>query len=192
MRRLPKPYEPRIPQAFVLKRLAVLLTATLAVAAAAIAAVSLSDGSSDREENERLLESLPAFPGAELVSVESEPYHGCEWPIPRRQGVRTTANYRAPSATTAEEIIEFYVTRLGGEWTYNDASIGIMTIEPGESGGALGKIPAARFVKEAATVDVSTENMVDIPGDESIHAQPAYDFAVSVDSEGTVERPYCD
>ena len=176
------------------RRRAVLLAAALAVTTASVViAAYLSTGASDGEENERLLAELPRFPDSEIVEITEYAYHRCGWPIRRQLGSSMAARYRAPSGATAEEIIAFYMGSLGGEWQATREDIGIASPGyPGQPGEVLGSIPAAHFVKGTATVHVSTESMVDIPGDESVEPQAGYDFGVVVDSEGTVERPYCD
>lgn len=175
------------------RRLAVLLAAAVAIAAAAITAVYLPLGSSDKEENKRLLGELPQFPNSEIVEITAYPYHDCAWPIRRRLGYNTSARYRVPPGATAEQVVAFYMESLGGEWLATREDIGIASPGfPGQpSGQMLGSIPAARFTKGTATVHVSTDNMV-VFGLAAPNREPTYNFTVSVDSEGTVERPYCD
>ena len=175
------------------RRLAVLLAAALAVAAAVVTAVYLSTGPSDKEGNERLLAELPQFPDSEMVEVTAYPCYNCGWPIRRRLGYNTAATYRAPAGATADNLVAFYLESLGGEWQATREDIGIASPGyPGKPGQVLGSVPAARFVKGAASVHVSTDNMVVVGALGAPKGGRTHDFTVSVDSEGTVERPYCD
>jgi hypothetical protein len=100
--------------------------------------------------------------------------------------------YRAPAGATADQIVAFYLESLSGQWQATREDIGIASPGyPGKPGQVLGSVPAARFVKGTATVHVSTDNMV-VSALSAPESEPAYDFTVSVDSERTVERPYCD
>ncbi|MCJ7510644.1 MAG: thrombospondin type 3 repeat-containing protein [Dehalococcoidia bacterium] len=65
------------------------------------------------QETERLLASLPQFPGAEQVSVDSYVYSRDEEP-PDIHAILVT--YKAPLGTSASDVIDFYVQSLAPEW----------------------------------------------------------------------------
>jgi hypothetical protein len=181
------------------KRLAIVIGAVaVAVTTAVIVAIALPTGPSDQEENERILQALPVYPGAQLLEVTENPYFDCRWPFRRLLGHNTTALYRVPTGTSAETVVQFYIENLREGWTSHREDIGIAAPVPAPGmptpGPSYlptpGSIPQARFVKGTAVVHVGTENMAFFPGQPPGSA--THDFSVNVDAEGTVERPYCD
>jgi hypothetical protein len=78
--------------------------------------------SSSLETNERLLDELPAYPGAREVDRRSQTFSG-EGGLPLPEGLVTTALYAPPAAATQEEILDFYVSRLRG-WERRTTAVG--------------------------------------------------------------------
>ena len=87
--------------------LAVLLLVTLAVGGAWLVRWSYIDA------NKKLLNSLPAPPGAQRMSVTSNGYGGA---YPWSDGWGTLATYRSTSDASAEDIVNFYLSELSSEW----------------------------------------------------------------------------
>jgi hypothetical protein len=198
-----------------MKRLIIVVAvAGAAIGIAVTVAVMLPTGPSDAEENERILRALPVYPGAELLQVTQHPYYNCGWPFRRRLGYSTSATYRAPEKATAEQVVQFYIAELGGDWEATRDDIGVVGLDslptpapaatltstpvpsatpfspPIAEPRPVGSIPMASFVKGTARIHVQTESMAIFPG----HAPSAseHQFTVVVDAEGTVDRPYCD
>ncbi len=68
-------------------------------------------------DNERILESLPMFPGAREVARDSYGYHGDNGDLgifDRTIGYETGANYVVPDGTRWRQVIAFYVTHMRG------------------------------------------------------------------------------
>jgi hypothetical protein len=68
-------------------------------------------GTSAAEENARLLDSLPVFPGASETARRAQAYSG-EGTLPLPQGVVTTVVYVPPPDAAQEDVVRFYVSRL--------------------------------------------------------------------------------
>ncbi|HEY7466501.1 MAG TPA: hypothetical protein VIB47_07390, partial [Dehalococcoidia bacterium] len=128
----------------------------------------------------------------EVIEVVQQPYYDCRWPFHSQLGITTTAMYNAPPGVTAAEIVDFYVAELREDWAGGREDLDVIGLGgPGEPGQSQGSIPMARLVRNTATIHISTENMTALPGLPSRPA-PSHDFTVSIDAEGTVNRPYCD
>lgn len=69
-------------------------------------------GTSAIEANRELLASVPTFPGARESDRRSETASAGGLPVPG--GVVTTILYAPPAAASQEEVVDFYVSRLGG------------------------------------------------------------------------------
>lgn len=78
--------------------------------------------SSALETNERLLDELPAYPGAEEVDRRSQTFSG-EGGLPLPDGLVTTVLYAPPEEASQEEILDFYVSRLEG-WERRTTAVG--------------------------------------------------------------------
>jgi hypothetical protein len=74
------------------------------------------------ERNVQLLESLPAFPGADERDRRTQTFSG-EGGVPLPEGVVTTALYTPPAGATQEEVLDFYVSRLSG-WERRTTAVG--------------------------------------------------------------------
>jgi hypothetical protein len=162
--------------------------------AALVLAASAACGSS-RDANEDILSSLPVPPGAQLRTVDTYPVHDCALIVRRTLGYVTHANYRAPADMTADEVIRFYVERLGDQWMYTEDSIPVAApvagpppATPQPSPVVIDRIPTAYFERGKATLTVITYGTAS-PGSSAY--QP-HDFTITIDSEGKEERPYCD
>jgi hypothetical protein len=116
------------------------------------------------------------------------PYYDCRWPFRQRLGESTSATFRAPERVTAEEVVQFYISEMGPDWEASREDVGVVDLATGPQGS----IPMARFVRDTAIVHVGTEQMVTPPGLDMPGEPYGREFTVSVDAEGTVERPYCD
>ena len=97
-----------------------------AVLAAAAALVAGCGGGVDRdsyvEKNLALLKTVPPFPGASLVKVDSAPYKGSDIPGARTIGYGTTRVYAVSAATPSTAVIAFYRRALRGAWRVLDVS----------------------------------------------------------------------
>ncbi len=136
-----------------------------------------ADGESYVQQNERLLETLPEIPGSERLLTESSPYHLYE--SPEIDGYTTVVVYRAPPEMTAEDVVNFYVDSLGGDWEHCVEEI---PMSEGETGEQVGAIPTAGFVREMATVSIHTTAMVSVNKDGVIGGEP-HTFEVAVDHQ---------
>jgi hypothetical protein len=106
-------------------RLAALaLLAVVLVAAAALFAIGVVgcgpdvDRDSYVAKNLALLNTVPAFPGARLVTVDSAPYRLTELPGAGIAGYGTVRAYRLPAGTKARAVISFYRRALQPEWEF--------------------------------------------------------------------------
>ena len=68
-------------------------------------------GTSAADENARLLESLPLYPGASETARRAQAYSS-EGALPLPQGVVTTVVYVPPRDATQEDVVRFYISRL--------------------------------------------------------------------------------
>jgi len=117
------------------------------------------------QENERLLATLPQFPGAEQVSSESALYSSAYEGIVNRHVLKAT--YEAPTDTSARDVIEFYVQSLAAEWQD--------TYPHGDCAGC-----GVSLTRGTAEVSINTHNMFD--------PRP-YTFDVQVDCKGARPTP---
>lgn len=147
------------------------------VCAALLLATACGDGEGYVGENERLLDTLPEVAGSERLQVESSPYYVYE--SPEIDGYTTNVVYRAPSEMTAEDVVEFYVARLGRDWAHCLEEIPWVE---GETGEQKGTIPLAHFVREMASVSINTTAMVSVNMDGMIGGEP-HTFEVVVDHQ---------
>jgi hypothetical protein len=90
--------------------------------------------------------------------------------------------------------VEFYIRELEDGWQANREDIGVVApipplATPSPTSGGAGSISQARLVRGTAVVFVSTEGMYVFPGQTPLTNNT---FTVTIDAEGTVERPYCD
>ena len=108
----------------VLTRPAVLIPAAVLLSLAAGLGYALWEqlDTSAVETNERLLDELPAYPGAREIDRRSQAFSG-EDGLPLPEGLVTTALFAPPSDAGQEEIVEFYVFRLTG-WEPHTAALG--------------------------------------------------------------------
>lgn len=120
-------------------------------------------------ENERLLATLPEFPAAEQVSIDSYMYSRGEG-LPDRHAIRVT--YEAPPDTTDEDVIDFYVEGLAGQWDHQ--------IEELPVGQQEGGILSAVFIQGTAEISISTTGI-------SVHGSGRFD--VHVDARGARPTP---
>jgi hypothetical protein len=107
-----------------LKRPAVLIPAAVLLSLAAGLAYALWEqlDTSALETNERLLDELPAYPGAREIDRRSQTFSG-EDGLPLPEGLVTTALFAPPSDAGQEEIVDFYVSRLTG-WERRTEALG--------------------------------------------------------------------
>jgi hypothetical protein len=122
------------------------------------------------QENERLLATVPELPGAQQASIESTLYSSAYEGIPDRHSIRVT--YQAPADTTDEDVIDFYVEGLAGDWDYQ--------IEELPVGQKEGGILSAAFIQGTAEISISTTGI-------SVHGSGRFD--VHVDARGARPTP---
>jgi hypothetical protein len=67
------------------------------------------------DDNNAVLDSLPAFPGAREVQRLTQTSTG-EDALPIPDEIITSALLQPPAAATQEEVVEFYVEELAAEW----------------------------------------------------------------------------
>jgi len=150
----------------------------LIIAALLVTACGVDRGTYVRE-NERLLESLPEIAGSDRLRVDSSPYYLQE--MGPADGYTTNEVYRAPAGMTADEVIDFYVGELRGEWEYCFENIPIRSLEDGE---IQGFVKTATFYRASsggtAIVSLNTDGMV--PGQ-------AGSFEIVVDHD--TSRNFC-
>ena len=109
------------------------LFALLAVAVAAAALIVvvplLWDGTNSYvDQNEDLLRTLPVFPGASQVAIDSHPYRATEsGPV---TGYGTLTTFKAPGAAT-EDVLSFFEVNLPAGWTIWRDEIPCRNIETG-------------------------------------------------------------
>ncbi|MGH3007537.1 MAG: hypothetical protein ACRDOS_16815 [Gaiellaceae bacterium] len=78
--------------------------------------------SSALETNERLLEELPAYPGAREIDRRSQTFSG-EGGLPLPEGLVTTVLFTPPGDASQDEIVDFYVSGLTG-WERRTTAVG--------------------------------------------------------------------
>ena len=94
----------------------VLIAALLLMVAALVACGP--DGDAYIAANEAIIDELPVFPGAVEQSRESNSYtfqDGGLFDSPEGYGTRVT--YRIPPDTTQNEVLDFYISLAGTDWT---------------------------------------------------------------------------
>ena len=118
----------------------------------------------DRQEyvaaNEALIQSLPVFPGAEEVERDSAPYYVNESGPASGYGTRVV--YRVERDVTDQEVIDFYISELKGEWDHCTQEIPIVPIEPTgavATATPLGFARSVNFVRENASVSVNADGL---------------------------------
>jgi hypothetical protein len=74
------------------------------------------------EANERLLDELPALPGARELDKRSQTFSGgSRLPLP--QGLVTTVLLAPPEDASQAEVVDFYVSRMDG-WDADTTAVG--------------------------------------------------------------------
>jgi hypothetical protein len=159
----------------------------IAICSVALALFAAScGGSTTREANEEILNSLSQLPGSKLVSVDTQPYRDCRLLLPRTIGHITTAKYRAPEDIADDEIVAFYIEQLSTDWKFTKGSFDVELLAVRQP-PSPGSIQIAHFQRGTAAVFVQTG--IPFPGDSA--EEPAYDFSVTIDSRGIPGRPDC-
>jgi len=127
-----------------------------------------------------LLATIPVPPGATVERQSSSAYYVGETD---EVGGYSTNTVYAVSGMTDEEVYEFYVDELGGEWEYCRDDLPI--IEPVERGQPeptpLGYILTANFIRGDALINVHMEGLAEaLPGGRANGGQ--YELVVDHDS----------
>lgn len=107
--------------------------------------------------NERLLASLPRYPGAEEVERTSSPYFRPDDehdPLP--QGYTTNVVYELPARVPQRRVIDFYRGELSSWRSRVEYTPGVDVQTGDERPGAWG----ASFTRSAAAVGVNTDNLI--------------------------------
>lgn len=99
------------------------------------------------DENIRILEMLPVFPGATVVAQDTRPYSLND--ADRPDGWGTVVLYSVPSSTTDYDIIEHYQRALSG-W-----DVDIDTVPCGDGCQVL----MAHFYMDDSMISVNTDNV---------------------------------
>lgn len=101
--------------------------AALLILALSLAGCSSVDKRAYVRDNERILDSLPVFPGAREIARSSYGYHADNGDLgvfDRTIGYETGVNYRVPKGTHWRKVIAFYVGHMRGwqpgEINYDD------------------------------------------------------------------------
>ena len=131
-----------------------LLVIAAAAAALFVVVPLLWDGTDSYvDRNEDLLRSLPVYPGANRVAIESHPYRLTEsGPV---DGYGTRATFEAP-ATTTNELLSFFEANLPAEWTVWRDEIPCRRID---TGAACPSMFFLRATKGTAYVSVDPSNL---------------------------------
>ncbi len=124
-------------------------------------------------ENERLWETLPEFPGAELVRVTSASYEEERPPLPPKVlGYTTNVVYRVSPEVSAQDIIDFYVEQFGGAW---QVELDEVPIVEGGTSERKGTVLLGTFTRGEAVVSVNTDG---------IAAGEAHTYELVIDHRG--------
>jgi hypothetical protein len=119
----------------------------------------------DNEEvkrNEEILAELPTFPGTSEFDKVSDPYQEADGADAETIGHTTTITYEVPPGTTAEEVVDFYASRLDPDWRCKRERVGVLLLG---------------CERGPEQVSVNTDNL---------HANPSR-FDVVSDAEGAVQ-----
>lgn len=124
--------------------------------AVALVVVSVFGSSANRHvrQNETLFESLPVFPGAQLISLDSHAYYLNESRI--ASGYSTLATFRAPAGTLPEQVLDFMAANIGPEWQVARQSTACLNFQ---DGSACAPMISLRAVNGTAFVSVDPANL---------------------------------
>ncbi|UCH86319.1 MAG: hypothetical protein JSU97_07240 [Dehalococcoidia bacterium] len=145
----------------------------IAVAGIGLALVAIACGADVASyvyHNEKILETLPALPGAEWLSTEHDPYY--EEGVWGAVGWTTNVIYKAPAEMTDQDVVDFYVQNMGQDWQEQVEEVPIVEIGTGEEKGRALQV---EFSKGTAIVSVNTDNMFE---------GGPHTFEVSIDHRG--------
>jgi hypothetical protein len=106
------------------------------------------------DANEELLDSMPAFPGAEEIERLTRTSADGALPVPDE--VVTSALFEPPAGATQADVVAFFVEGLTPEWTAQTRSVTV-----GEEEGDTARPPAFRvdFSREDDCVRLLTYGM---------------------------------
>jgi len=79
------------------------------------------------EANEELLDSLPAYPGAEELDRLTRTSADSALPVPDE--IVTSVLYEPPAGATQADVVEFYVESLAPDWTARTTSVALGEVE---------------------------------------------------------------
>jgi hypothetical protein len=129
------------------------------------------------QENERLLEGLPQFPGSERLSVERYAYSRSEGYADRHAILVT---YEAPAGVTDQDVIDFYIQALTPEWRCQIEKIPMLEEEePSTTPTLIAEFVHAECQRRIAQLNVNTDGMGFGDG---------HTFEVGIDSRGAEPR----
>ncbi|MEX0683162.1 MAG: hypothetical protein WED85_06800 [Dehalococcoidia bacterium] len=133
-------------------------------------------GNSYTEANKELLGTIPKPPAAEVERQDSSPYYVYE--TDEVDGYTTNTVYSV-SGMTDEEVIQFYIDALGGEWKYcRDETPMIEIVERGQPENTpFGYVLTAAFSRGDASVTLNTDGLA--VGDQ---VAGTYELVVDYDS----------
>ena len=131
-----------------------LLVIAAAAAALFVVVPLLWDGTNSYvDRNEDLLRSLPVYPGARQIAIESHSYHLTEsGPV---KGYGTLATFESPGVTT-DNLLSFFEANLPAEWTVWRDEIPCRRID---TGAACPSMFFLRATKGTAYVSVDPSNL---------------------------------
>jgi hypothetical protein len=91
------------------------------------------------DANEELLDSMPAFPGAEEIERLTRTSADSALPVPDE--VVTSALFEPPAAATQADVVAFFVEGLTPEWTAQTRAV---TVAEGDGEAGAARTPAFR------------------------------------------------
>ena len=109
-------------------------------------------------ENEDLLDSLTVPPGVQRIWIGSHSYTKDDGGLMPPDGWGTRATYQAPSETSREDIVDFFLSELSPEWQSCVIEINVVEAATGKSTQMMG---GASFTRGSSVVSIDTDNMLD-------------------------------
>jgi hypothetical protein len=94
------------------------------------------------EANERVLASLPVYPGAEEIDRITRTSADSALPVPDR--VVTSVLYAPPASATQATVVDFYVTELDPEWDTRTETVPVGADETGATRSTAFRVDFSR------------------------------------------------
>jgi hypothetical protein len=138
------------------------------------------------QRNEAILESLPEFPNAKRISLNSTPYRNESGPV---LGYGTRAVYKLPAGTRPGDVADFYESRLTG-WRLVESPSLTRQRQRQPRGRShrsrrrkgsnpaplapVGPPPVFGFRRGRASVSVNLDNVLEAPRTFEVHVDHEY------------------